>query len=400
MAESDGKRDWLDSLQGETSFSGLPRPELNPLVNPLLGENMGRWAQVYFTSPPEQREQAVEKLLEELQAEAGGQRAAPQTSMPIDRAVAASDFTDSTTPANSNVASNKKIGVDLGTNDLPMPQFTTKKPEPVEVHANGSLICAVCDHKNAAEQRFCGICGAPLAHSPAAREMQRQPVREPIPQPAARTRDPESDWQWLQQRNLAHLETVEEAKGGSRFLLGLVVLGLIIGVGYFLWHNQSSGQQPARAPSQPAAEQDSAPKNPVAPSSAPASAGKTTEAKPVKPARQASDSPPRQPPASTSRDSISQIAPSAGSGQDELEQARRYLNGNRVPKNSWMASQWLWKAVAKHNSDAVLLLSDLYARGDGVPRSCEQARILLVASVKKGSSAAAQKLRSIETSCR
>ena len=31
----------------------LPRPELNPLLNPLLADNMGRWAEVYFTSAPE-----------------------------------------------------------------------------------------------------------------------------------------------------------------------------------------------------------------------------------------------------------------------------------------------------------------------------------------------------------
>jgi TPR repeat protein len=46
------------------------------------------------------------------------------------------------------------------------------------------------------------------------------------------------------------------------------------------------------------------------------------------------------------------------------------------------------------------LLSDLYARGDGVPHSCEQARLLLIAAAKKGSSAAAQKLRSVERNCR
>ena len=49
--------------------STLPPPELNPLVNPLLAENMGRWAQVYFTSPPEKREHAVQELLRELGAE-------------------------------------------------------------------------------------------------------------------------------------------------------------------------------------------------------------------------------------------------------------------------------------------------------------------------------------------
>jgi TPR repeat protein len=91
---------------------------------------------------------------------------------------------------------------------------------------------------------------------------------------------------------------------------------------------------------------------------------------------------------------------SSDNGRDELDRARQYLSGEGVPKSSWMASQLLWKAIGKQNSDAVLLLSDLYARGDGVPRSCEQARILLVTAAKKGSPAAAQKLRSIENGCR
>ena len=95
----------------------------------------------------------------------------------------------------------------------------------------------------------------------------------------------------------------------------------------------------------------------------------------------------------------SPIPPSSNDGREEFDQGRRYFLGEGVPKNSFMASQWLWKAVAKRNSDAVLLLSDLYASGDGVPRSCEQARILLIAAAKKGSPAAAQRLRSIETSC-
>ena len=43
------------------------RSELNPLQNPTLGKNLGRWAQVYFTNPPEKREQAVVELLRELE---------------------------------------------------------------------------------------------------------------------------------------------------------------------------------------------------------------------------------------------------------------------------------------------------------------------------------------------
>ena len=46
----------------------LPDTELNPLVNPLLAAHMGRWAEVYFTSPPERRAQAVSDLVRELWA--------------------------------------------------------------------------------------------------------------------------------------------------------------------------------------------------------------------------------------------------------------------------------------------------------------------------------------------
>src|ERR1700757_4105168 len=47
----------------------LPAANLNPLLNPVLGAHMGRWAEVYFTSPPERREEAVLDLLRELEGE-------------------------------------------------------------------------------------------------------------------------------------------------------------------------------------------------------------------------------------------------------------------------------------------------------------------------------------------
>jgi hypothetical protein len=46
---------------------GLPDPRLNPLINPRLGRNLGRWAHVYYTTPPEKREQAVLELVRELE---------------------------------------------------------------------------------------------------------------------------------------------------------------------------------------------------------------------------------------------------------------------------------------------------------------------------------------------
>jgi TPR repeat protein len=57
----------------------------------------------------------------------------------------------------------------------------------------------------------------------------------------------------------------------------------------------------------------------------------------------------------------------------------------------------LWKAVGKQNPGAALMLAELYARGDGVPKSCDQARLLLVAAAKKGTPNADLRLRDLES---
>jgi TPR repeat protein len=77
--------------------------------------------------------------------------------------------------------------------------------------------------------------------------------------------------------------------------------------------------------------------------------------------------------------------------------AEKYLNGNAgMPRDSKEAAQWLWKAVRKSNLAATMALSDLYLRGDGVPKSCDQARLLLDAAARKGSAAAAERLRNLQ----
>ena len=77
--------------------------------------------------------------------------------------------------------------------------------------------------------------------------------------------------------------------------------------------------------------------------------------------------------------------------------AQRYLNaGPGTMRDSREASAWLWKAVAKQNLTATMLLSDLYLRGDGVTKSCDQARLLLDAAARKGGTAAAQRLRNLQ----
>src|SRR5881296_3277851 len=92
----------------------LPKSDLNPLINPVLGRNLGRWAQVYFTTPPEKREEAVGELLRELENET------PETA----------------------VSGNRGAGKPANRAKL--------QPE---------VLCSGCQHRNEGNQRFCGNCG-------------------------------------------------------------------------------------------------------------------------------------------------------------------------------------------------------------------------------------------------
>ncbi len=60
--------------------------------------------------------------------------------------------------------------------------------------------------------------------------------------------------------------------------------------------------------------------------------------------------------------------------------------------DSVAAAAWLWKAMAKGNPDAPVRLADMYVKGDGVPRSCEQALVLLQAAAVQGNARARNRL--------
>jgi TPR repeat protein len=69
-------------------------------------------------------------------------------------------------------------------------------------------------------------------------------------------------------------------------------------------------------------------------------------------------------------------------------------------RNSATTSQQLWKAVAEGNTTAEIALAQLYLTGNGVPKSCEQARVLLSAASKKGNAEATRQYRSLlSTAC-
>jgi TPR repeat protein len=63
--------------------------------------------------------------------------------------------------------------------------------------------------------------------------------------------------------------------------------------------------------------------------------------------------------------------------------------------DSAAAAAWLWKATAKGNPDAPVQLADMYIRGNGVPRSCEQAMVLLKTAAAKENATARNRLGSM-----
>jgi hypothetical protein len=336
----------------------LPRAELNPLLNPLLERNLGRWAEVYFTSPPEQREQAVEELLQELEHETASR------------------------------------GEDA--------QSATCAGDP---HAPAELACSACQFKNCAGQNFCGNCGAPLSDS------ETTPGR-PEPLSTASTggsnRDSPGvgpDLQQIASTAFSQWDQAPPVSHRSRIVaVGIGVAVLLLGAS--LCVSRLSRDRRAPVPPNAAAIPQPSLSQPQSPASTQVESGAPPQT--VFSAPQASDTPGA---ASDTRESVgaslqqelpnaapSAPAPAVEDGNQELLRAEQYLEGESGGRNSAQASRLLWQAVRKQNIQAALLLSDLYVRGDGVPKSCDQARLLLGAAAKRGDGEAVQQLLRLETS--
>jgi hypothetical protein len=84
-------------------------------------------------------------------------------------------------------------------------------------------------------------------------------------------------------------------------------------------------------------------------------------------------------------------------GQSELAAALAYLRGTNGVRDSSRAALLLWAAVSKGNSTAEVILADLYLRGDGVTKSCEQGRVLLTTASKSGNVEGGEKLQQLNT---
>jgi hypothetical protein len=378
----------------------LPNPELNPLLNPTLGRHLGRWAQVYFTSPPEKREEAVEELLRELKG------------VPASESEESEGLSDHAPIAERTVAQ-------------PTLGETIRIVEAVaDTHAEQQ--CSRCGHSFTSPQRFCGLCGAMLeADRETSSELLAQPHATPEPafhrgtlpsltpmQPSADPADDGySDILWLREKSFSG----ENSSWGRVRYAPAIIAVLAIGI---LFYAQSRPQkasgptvtaQPLKAVSPP--EATSVPeKSPVEKPAESASASKPEPA--ADPPKTASRAPTVAPPAAKPH----AVETHAASGQNvpassaatevgaalnpangaiELATAEDFLNGRRHPRSSEEAAKYLWRAVGKENPTAILLLSDLYLAGDGVPKSCDQARLLLSAAAKKGVPQAAEKLSNL-----
>jgi hypothetical protein len=59
------------------------------------------------------------------------------------------------------------------------------------------------------------------------------------------------------------------------------------------------------------------------------------------------------------------------------------------------AAAWLWKATSRGNPEAPVRLADMYIKGKGVPRSCEQALVLLRSAAVKPNAPARNRLAAL-----
>lgn len=338
------QRDNADVIH--SSADSVVDSDLNPLNYPILESNLGRWAQVYFTTPPERRRQAIIELIRELSAEQSVTAAAIQA------------------------------------------------PEHPPITIFRMIACSKCQEENPVEQKFCGYCGWPL--SDVAKAPDQQPVHNrPIePEPSAE-HVPATDIASI--REVFSIGKVEpERSGGWKYgIIGVVVsviaiAGLIYVESSYRALKRVDVVRPASQPADSASDQIAPTATAPAPQPVLKSNNRAGQAKKA-------SAVPAPPGADSQPGDTGNAAPvTSGHGNQELAAARSYLDGTRGGRNPSEAVSLLWKAVAKKNAAAAVLLADMYRTGDGVSQNCDQARLLLTAGAENGSAEAAQQLHNLE----
>ncbi len=96
----------------------------------------------------------------------------------------------------------------------------------------------------------------------------------------------------------------------------------------------------------------------------------------------------------------SKVSPPAADDSQDVTVRKVIPGADEVAKannasDSVAEAAWLWKATAKGNPTAPVRLADMYVKGDGVPRSCEQAIVLLKTAAEKENALARNRLASM-----
>jgi PilZ domain len=154
-----------------------------------------------------------------------------------------------------------------------------------------------------------------------------------------------------------------------------------------------TGADPAQHPSPAAEQKEAVPSSPSTsqtkkPGEWPAATGNPLPALktpiPVVPA----------PPPTTNKSPGQKLMPESNSeaGQQEYTQAQEILKSKDREAGLPEAVRLLWIAVEKGNSAAEVFLAELYRRGEGVSRNCDQTQILLTAAARKGNGEAQKRL--------
>jgi hypothetical protein len=471
----------------------LPAAELNPLLNPVLGQNMGRWAEVYFTSPPEKREQAVLELLRELRAEnpgiAGEVVSTPSAAFdPASQSlnVAAPQIAETPQPVvpcrscgRENPASHRFCGMcgkllgEAASADLTVADLHVTDIHAPDLHATDLQITDLqmadrqAANRNAAPSQTTGFHISDLhiedenvadqrneGHQIQDRQMQSRenqdhPQAEPAAPPQKHETQSSSAREAVYEPVLNTSELSLFQRGGEsgysdgqsdemfldspaprpyRIYVGIALAVVISALGFMAWRSTQAASknsrvepqappvvaaQPAEATPETNALKADTPSRSAA-ANQPAAAGsavdqtsrnrsvgsgagsdRTSEAAgrrnhPNSAARPAALSTP-----TATQNALTEAA--TGYGSEELAMAQRYLDGSDgQARNPAEAATWLWKAMAKHNAKAPLLLADLYLKGEGVSKNCDQARVLLDSATRAGVKDAAERLRHLQ----
>lgn len=285
--------------------------------------------------------------------------------------------------------------------DFHTPQRLISDPE--------AISCPSCGRENPTSHKFCGACGATLSlpdrvgsdysrdsrsnepqlRSAGEERREPEPFEHSITNPnelslfrSFRPSDSTEDGSW------------EEERSPYRVYIALVLVLMIAGLGYMAWRTSKSGAMNAHdAPPAPVSAEKAPPPAAAAPSAQPeGGAPKSTE-----PAANEAAKQPREATQAAKAPVAANAPPTAeastiDNGSSELAEARR----NLAAHDSADASKWLWKAIAKHNGEATVLLADLYLKGDGVAKNCDQARVLLDSAARKGVAGAGERLRNLQ----